>query len=954
MSVPLNISLNQQGINTAATLHTNLGTAWGIQFNDRMTAGGFFANRLIAGRVVPTIQPGLEHADFALTAVRTILDEGIFVDRGSVGMLIGSTAGRAQYSPTNEAVQTALDRLETGLSEENAALAMSGYDALFQRMASDEEELKEMLAALQREATLATNTNRIAIAREMLIVGQMRLARIGNDATMAAGYTDYFLERISAPGLPAMARMLIAETVLGEWGDLLPLPVHVAGWDAMVAGMEAGAVLPAQARALLGHASTQVAHPEFRAAFGKIVTAWASRFQSDFPVARSSVAPNPEANALLSELVDICVRSGSTSELATLASIPVSNADIPWLLTVLEHAEPKVAADYFVRFAPEFDLRSSNLQLERCVYKKDLINTHLPQVAATIDNPALRWLLQVTLAALPNQPLTSPSDPQTSRERERRLADLADEHTTLDFESAPELEMAALRWFTEEPDVTKALAQAYARAGATIRPQDFARPLANSDTLVGKRRIVGTWLGQSLNQGPDSVIGFLDALPSPPESFDVAMTVGELMSSVHQAFDDESADWSPELRKTNLVVFRTLLARPELGRLNRAFSGRFAAVGLIRHAVEGEAQAFDATWSALVSPQRTALLKGADDFFRFFESVLRNASDGRSFSIAEMEATTRSINSSVIYQAMSDEAASGSNQLFKELLAANIATDNLICRLGAELILSNPRNGYAAEELAGIQDKAGQIDAALASWDVAIASVPETDTLRYTNAFLAKANLLERSARFADALEVLKSLDSKRLDKAGKAAFQNSLKELRILALSDTRDPQELLKFAASGLEIQPDSTQGRLSAAAVFRALRLKAQAAGNDAHAWAFGFLAAHTLAQLERDENDLTGGRLDSALQDFNAMHVGLGNPGGIVKLIAKGQAWRYTTSPRNAEWMQPSADDTSWLSDQLRLVTVPAIFALPLISAETADRSHSWPTSAQSSSSAKTKL
>ncbi|MDA0812221.1 MAG: hypothetical protein O3C21_07545, partial [Verrucomicrobia bacterium] len=562
---------------------------WGIQFSDRMTAGGFFANRLISGRVVPEIQPGLEHADFALTAVRTISDEGIFLDRASVGMLIGSTAGRALYSPTSEAVKTALDRLEAGLSEENAALAMPGYDTLVQRLASDEDELKEMLAALQREATVATSPKRTAVAREMLIVGQMRLARIGNDATMAADYADYFLERINAPGLPAMARMLIAETVLSEWGDLLPLPVHLAGWDAMAAGMEEGAVLPAQARALLSHASTHAAHPDFRGAFGRIVVAWASRFQSDLSAARSSVAPNPEGNALLGELVDLCVQSGNTSELAILASGPVSNADIPWLLTVLEHAQPKVAADYFVRFAPEFDLRSSNLQLEQCVYKKDVITAHLPQVVASIDDPALRWLLQVTLAGLPNQPLTSPSDTQTSRERERRLADLADEHKSLDFESAPELEMAALRWFTEEPEVTKTLTQAYAKAGATIRPQEFASALANSDTLVGKRRIVGTWLGQSLTQGPDSVIGFLDALPSSPESFAVAMTVGELMSSVHQAFDDESANWSTELRQNNLVVFRTLLARPELGSLNRAFSGRFAAVGLIYHAVEGEA-----------------------------------------------------------------------------------------------------------------------------------------------------------------------------------------------------------------------------------------------------------------------------------------------------------------------------------------------------------------------------
>ena len=472
--------------------------------------------------------------------------------------------------------------------------------------------------------------------------------------------------------------------------------------------------------------------------------------------------------------------------------------------------------------------------------------------------------------------------------------------------------MAALRWFTEEPEVTKTLTQAYAKVGARIRPQEFARPVANSDTLVGKRRIVGTWLGQSLNQGPDSFTGFLDALPSPPESFDVAMTVGELMSSVHQTFDDESANWSMELRKNNLAVFRKLLARPELGRLNRAFSGRFAAVGLIYHAVEGEAQAFDAAWSELVSPQRTALLTGSDDCLRWFGSLLRNASNGRSFSTAEMEATTRSINDSVIYQAMSDESFSGSKRLFKELLAANIATEELLCRIGPELILSNPRNGYAAEELAGIQDKAGKIDAALASWDVAIAAVPVTNTLRYTDAFLAKANLLERSARFADALDALKSLDSKRLDKTGKAAFQNSLKELRILVLSDKRNAQELLKFAASGLELQPDSTQGRLSAAAVFRALRLKAQAAGNDLHAWAFGFLAAQTLAQLERDERDSTGGRLDSALQDFNAMHVGLGKPGGIVELIPKGHAWRYTNVPQSDDWMKPSADDTSWLS------------------------------------------
>ncbi|MEZ5325521.1 MAG: hypothetical protein R3F19_10705 [Verrucomicrobiales bacterium] len=879
---------------------------WGIQFNERITVAGYLNNQLMIGGAGLETQPGLKHADFALSALRAIAGEGVFVDRYRVGFLISSITNGELSSPATDAIKSALDQLEADLSEENIVTAMPGYHAFFQRMASSEDEFKELLDALRREATLSTSPKRTALAREMLIAGQMGLARLSDDATAGASHADYFLERIASPELPAMARLLIAETVLNEWGDLLPLPVHVAGWGAMEAGMKEGAVLPAHARALLSHAGIHATEPEFAGAFGTVATAWATRLQDDFSATPAS-RPNPVASALLSELIDLCVQSGNNDALKQLTAVPVTSADLRWLLTVLHYAEPAIAADYFVEFAPLFDLRTASPNISKYVYDEDLANVRLPLVIAQIDDARLRWLLRVTVAALPDQPLSGTNDSQTFRERERRLTELAEEYQALDFGSAPEVEMAALRWFTEEPDVTESLVQAYARAGASIQPQAFARPGAD-----GKRRIVATWLGQSLNQGPGALISFLDALPSPPRSFDVAMTVGALMSSVHQAFDDESAKWATPLRKENLTAFLALLARPELTQLNGQFTGRFAALALIYHALDGEAAAFETAWTELDTALRDDLLSGHDGFLKWFDSLLRSAANDRNLSTAEQEAATRGINDSLVYRAMCDQSFSSQKRLFKDLLAANIATDQLLCRIGPELIATTPRSGYAAEELAGIQERSGQIDAALVSWDVAIEAAPAAKNSQYTKAFLAKANLLERHGRFAEALAALKTLDAKRLDKSENAAFQNTLKELRILTLSEKRNAVEMLQFAANGLKLQPDSTQGRLSAAAVFRALRLKAQASGNDLQAWAFGFLAAQTLQQLEREDKGSTGGRLDSALTDFNSMHVALGKPGGIVSLIHKGHSWRYTNAPQADGWMKPSASDESWLS------------------------------------------
>ena len=108
--------------------------------------------------------------------------------------------------------------------------------------------------------------------------------------------------------------------------------------------MKEGAVLPAHARALLSYAGIHATEPEFAGAFGTVATAWATRLQDDFSATPAS-RPNLVASALLSELIDLCVQSGNNDALKQLTAVPVTSADLRWLLTVLHYAEPAIAAD---------------------------------------------------------------------------------------------------------------------------------------------------------------------------------------------------------------------------------------------------------------------------------------------------------------------------------------------------------------------------------------------------------------------------------------------------------------------------------------------------------------------------------------------------------------------------------------------------------------------------------
>ncbi|MGK0185309.1 MAG: tetratricopeptide (TPR) repeat protein, partial [Verrucomicrobiales bacterium] len=888
---------------------------WGIQFSSNISPAAFFINTLISPRA-GSVAPGLSHADFALTVLRTVEDPLLFLDRNRLGSLIASVADNQYFAPAEDAVNVALDILQAELAEENIALAMAGYHRFFQRTASDADELADLIDALRKEATLATDPKRAAIAREMLMVGQTRLDQMTNataNATAnAVAQSDYFRERITSPDWSPAARMLLAETILYESGDALSLPVHVAGWKAMIASMESGAVLPEQAIALLNHANLHAAESDFGKSFSSLATAWAERIHLEYANANPAVKPEAEFATLLNKLISLCVAAGNADELALLAAVPVMNADVHWLLTVLEHGEPKSAADYFIKFAPEFDLRVNNSDLSQSVFREDLFTTRLPQVLAAIDSEMRQWLLRVTLAALPDEALTSTASVQGFRSRENRLEKLAEQHSNFDFDQSPELEMAALRWFTEEYDVTLDLVQAFAKVGASIAPQEFISATMNP-SLDGKRRIVSAWLRHSLSEGPTANAEYLDGMDGMSVARqvpEVISMVGALTSGLLQAFLDDASAWSDETRRSNLPLFSKVLARAEMQNFRADFLGRFAAAGLIYHSVDGEAEAMNTFWDEMAITQRNIILRGEDGFFDYFGYMMRKAMEGRKLDALEMEAATRGIHDGSLYLAMCGETNSGPREFFKDAIAARIITEDLLCEIGPAMILSNPRNGYAAEELAGVQEKVGQIDAALASWDVAIQLAPLARNRQYTKAFLAKAGLLERSGRFQEALSSLKELDYDRLDKSEDATFQNSLKELRILTLSEDRNASEMLRFAEQGLQFQPDAIQGRLSAAAVFRALRLKATAAGNDEQAWAFGFLAAHTLLQLERDEKDVTSGRIDSALSEFNSMHVGLGKLGGIVMLIPRGHQWKFTNIPQSPDWIETTFDDKGW--------------------------------------------
>ena len=91
---------------------------------------------------------------------------------------------------------------------------------------------------------------------------------------------------------------------------------------------------------------------------------------------------------------------------------------------------------------------------------------------------------------------------------------------------------------------------------------------------------------------------------------------------------------------------------------------------------------------------------------------------------------------------------------------------------GERIAKASPRRGWGAVQLAQHLHENGQNDRSLEMWDRALEDIPTSSKYRYTHFNLAKAELLIKMDRHADARSIVEGLDPKRTHSGAKERIE--------------------------------------------------------------------------------------------------------------------------------------------------------------------------------------
>ena len=767
------------------------------------------------------------------------------------------------------------------------------------------------------------------LAGELLFVAKLRETALSSgepqDADLAKE-AAHAIELMEDASVPLIVRIDIATAIVNHCGNVLPFNITAKAFELVGQAWNAKEVIREDAIGLLiRHVIDGEKTDQWKAAMAAFTAQW--KKQQVMMRMRPSRSRFNFPNG--AKMLELCVHSG---DLGTMNYILNGSKDLiaggfpVVLLRVLpaDQIHPVVLRQWM-----HFDWRVGSSSDAKNIHYDEEIEEKLKPLLDSLENVDIKLVTEAFYLSLPDKPaekVRGQDDPQENEKlpaRDKRLLAFAARVKDHKF-SNPEARDAVLAFVTESQAASREVKATYGKAAKGLSPMTWRHNRSNLTNvqLEHKKRIFRTNMVLSLEDGPDQIEAAIAALTSVNvhSSYSLRRAADDLLESFEKIWNERARDWPSDLRKKNAAVSTNLLKREDI----HAFLGSnvevWAARFWLRDFIEFDGEAARKSgevWDQASISRLTQSSSYANYLVSYLPSILnqRELDKDKRLAIARALANDSVFNASL----MSDPSDSVKN-LFQKLISQKLIGSEELLQIGPDLVVASPRNGYAAWELAQMQVEAKTEEKALATYDMGIKTVPESDDEAYALLHLAKGNLMRKMGLHQEAFAFIKPVDKERFPEARLHELALLAHELEVANLAFGSEETKALELAVSSYVNTKDDTAAPGKFGAALEAIGDQLRKNKIADKAVAYYHLADHAYSKdLPNDRRRSIYVRHREVLKKLRATLPEAAKLHSKVEVIAKGAEWSYLDDGSDGAqaWRQSNFDASAWKKGAAKL-------------------------------------
>ena len=770
------------------------------------------------------------------------------------------------------------------------------------------------------------------LAGELLFVAKLRDAALPSPEPRngdLAKEVAHAIELMEDASIPLIVRIDIATAIVNHCGKVLPFHVISKAFKLVGEGWNAKEVIREDTLSrLLSYVLDAKKTDEWKAAMKIFTGQWKKQ-----QVIRMRSSQSGFNSTTAARMLELCTHTG---DLDTMNYILAKSSDLTagrFPVVLLRNLPTDQTLRVVLRQWMNFGWRFGSSMGGKDIHYDEEIEGKLKPLLQSLENVDVRLATEAFYLSLPDEPAAREpaKEPQQEKEkltaRDERLLAFAARAKDHDFTN-PVARDAVLGFVAESQTASRVLKGTYEKAAEGLSPMVLRqrRRLLSRAQFEHKKRIFQTHMGFSLEDGPAQIEAALAALTPANIRSSHAMqsAVAEVLQAFEEIWKERAKDWSTELRKKNGAVWTNLLKRKDINTFLGSRLDHWAARLWLRDFISSRGEAARKS-SQVWDEASIGELTGSSHYSNYILDALpsflteRELDKGERLEIATALAGDSVFNASL----MSNVERSAAKNLFERLISQKLIDREELLEIGPDLVQASPRNGYAAWEFGRMQMEAEREDEAMATYDMGLNAVPESDNQAYALLHLAKANLMRKRGLHREAFAFIKAADRERFFEARLNELELLVHELEVAKLVTGPDETKALQLAVSHYaDTESDADPVALpTLAAALEAIADQLRKNQSPGKAATYYHLAAHTYSKTpsENRGRPVPAGRRGEVLEKLRAALSEAREIPDVVEVIAKGAEWSYLDdgSDGGQAWRQPNFDASTWKKGAAKL-------------------------------------